>query len=378
MVLTNSAIHGVIRQSDYFEKDIANEENIGGYYIAKEHDFVYNPRISENAPYGPLNANELGEPGIVSPLYSVFELFKKQDVDYDFLRYYFASAQWHGYMYSIANYGARFDRMNITDADFMAMPCYLPSLIEQKKIAEILGCCDEVIRLKKKLIAEKKKQKKALMQKLLDPNSGFRLPGFEGEWRETSIGEIADLLTGYPFESNHFSSKGTKLLRCSNIKRGELDFTPAITVYWAETTGLDDYLLKVNDIVMAMDGALVGYSFAQIKKQNIPLLLVQRVARLRAKSIFPDFLKYLIMNPAFGAYSDAVKTTTAIPHICSKDILEFKAHIPNDIQEQQALANILSTADHEIDLLEQELSQQERKKKSLMQLLLTGIVRVLA
>lgn len=375
-VLTISAQQGLINQFEYYNQQYASEDT-SGYTLLKQGEFAYNKSYSEGYPWGALKRLERYDSGIVSPLYICFS--PKKGICSDFYKQYFEAGMFNREISKIAQEGARnHGLLNVSTVDFFKAILADPPLAEQKKIAEILGCCDELIRLKKELIAEKKKQKKALMQKLLDPNSGFRLPGFEGEWRETSIGEIADLLTGYPFESNHFSSKGTKLLRCSNIKRGELDFTPAITVYWAETTGLDDYLLKVNDIVMAMDGALVGYSFAQIKKQNIPLLLVQRVARLRAKSIFPDFLKYLIMNPAFGAYSDAVKTTTAIPHICSKDILEFKAHIPNDIQEQQALANILSTADHEIDLLEQELAQQERKKKSLMQLLLTGIVRVLA
>ena len=70
---------------------------------------------------------------------------------------------------------------------FLKMPCYTLPLEEQRRIAKILGCCDRVIALKKELIAEKKKQKKALMQKLLNPDSGFRLPGFSGEWKKRQL-----------------------------------------------------------------------------------------------------------------------------------------------------------------------------------------------
>ena len=71
-VLTNSAEFGIIPQRDYFDKDIANEKNLNGYYIVKQNDFVYNPQISNYAPVGPIKPNKLNEVGIMSPLYYVF------------------------------------------------------------------------------------------------------------------------------------------------------------------------------------------------------------------------------------------------------------------------------------------------------------------
>ena len=100
-VFTNSAIHGVIKQSDYFEKDVANSENTDSYYVVHPEDFIYNPRISENAPYGPIRTNETEEYGVVSPLYFVFRLVDKKVANYDYLKYYFASSSWHRYVYSI-------------------------------------------------------------------------------------------------------------------------------------------------------------------------------------------------------------------------------------------------------------------------------------
>ena len=92
-VLTNSAVDGVILQSKYFEKSIANEENTENYFIVENKDFIYNPRISSNAAYGPISPNELSMRGIVSPLYTVFRQTNTTDVLYEYLKYFFASSQ---------------------------------------------------------------------------------------------------------------------------------------------------------------------------------------------------------------------------------------------------------------------------------------------
>lgn len=145
-VFTNSAVNGIIPQSEYFEKDIAHSESAEGYYVVEPEDYVYNPRISESAPYGPFKRNNTGITGIVSPLYTVLTP-KREYKQSEFLRYYLDSAQWYKYAYSIANYGARFDRMNITDQELMQLPVIWPPLPEQQKISEILLQCDKVIEL---------------------------------------------------------------------------------------------------------------------------------------------------------------------------------------------------------------------------------------
>ena len=190
-VLSNTAVHGVIRQTDYFDKEIANEDNMDGYYVVNEKDFVYNPRISSMAPYGPIHANDLGIKGIVSPLYTVFRLNNSDKYEYDFLRYYFDSSQWYKYMYTIANYGARHDRMNISGNDFFALPVALPPIKEQKKIVEILNQCDKVIELKQQLIEEDRNRKKWLMQNLLDPDSRFDTE--ISDWRIVKISELMEI-----------------------------------------------------------------------------------------------------------------------------------------------------------------------------------------
>ena len=71
-VICNSAKNGLIPQREYFDKDIANADNTDGYYIIEKDDFVYNPRKSAEAPYGPVSIYKYAEKGIVSPLYLCF------------------------------------------------------------------------------------------------------------------------------------------------------------------------------------------------------------------------------------------------------------------------------------------------------------------
>ena len=161
-VLTNSANNGIVDQNEYFDRDIAVKENTGNYYVVELGDFVYNPRISTAAPVGPISLNKIGV-GIMSPLYTIFHI----DNGYiPFFDYYFQTNIWHPYLKSIANFGARFDRMNITNEGFFNMPLYIPSLAEQQKIAECLSALDDQIAAETEKLEALKKHKRGLMQQL--------------------------------------------------------------------------------------------------------------------------------------------------------------------------------------------------------------------
>ena len=161
-VLTNSATEGVVDQNAYFERDIAVKDNTNNYYIVNKDDFVYNPRISSTAPVGPISINKVGK-GIMSPLYTVFK-FQKGHIA--FFEQYFQTEIWHPYLKSIANFGARFDRMNITTDGFFNMPLFVPSIEEQQKIAECLETLDNLITAESKKLESLKAHKKGLMQQL--------------------------------------------------------------------------------------------------------------------------------------------------------------------------------------------------------------------
>lgn len=164
-IFTNSATKGVILQKEYFDRSIVTEENTSNYYVVGENDFMYNPRISQNAPAGPINRNKLGITGIASPLYTIFKA--KHDTVVDFYEQYFSSNLWNNSMFMVANQGARHDRLNITSNDFMNMPLPYPSIMEQEKISNILIESYKEIQLLYLKLEKLKEQKKGLMQKLL-------------------------------------------------------------------------------------------------------------------------------------------------------------------------------------------------------------------
>lgn len=164
-VLTNSATQGVIYQNEYFDRSIVSETNTNNYYIVYPNAFMYNPRISKNAPAGPINKNKLGEIGIASPLYTIF--YSKNDLCNSFYELYFNTNLWNKYMLNVANQGARHDRLNVTTKDFINMPLPCPPINEQQEIVEVLSSYDEEIKLLDKKLEMLKLQKKGLMQKLL-------------------------------------------------------------------------------------------------------------------------------------------------------------------------------------------------------------------
>jgi type I restriction enzyme S subunit len=164
ITLTNSAEFGVINQLDFFDHDISNGDNIRGYYVVENDDFVYNPRISATAPVGPINRNMLGYSGVMSPLYYVF---KVNGIDKDYLNYFFKTKLWHKFMKDNGNSGARFDRLSITDDVFVQMPIFCPKdIAEQKRIASFFRSLDSQISLQEQRLEKLKQIKSACLDKM--------------------------------------------------------------------------------------------------------------------------------------------------------------------------------------------------------------------
>ena len=190
--LTNSAEHGVVDQREYFDKDIAMKT--GNYYIVEPGDFVYNPRTSSSAPVGPISRNKIGI-GVMSPIYSVFR-FRSDDTD--FFAHFFKSSYWHGYMRRVANTGARYDRMAVTNDDVMQMPIPTPSPREQRRIADCLGSLDELIAAEGRKLEALRQHKQGLMQQLF-PQPGetvprLRFPEFAHgpDWDQATVADLVE------------------------------------------------------------------------------------------------------------------------------------------------------------------------------------------
>ncbi len=368
-VLTISAQQGLINQFEYYNNQYASE-NTSGYTLLYRGDFAYNKSYSEGYPFGATKRLDLYDSGIVSPLYICFTA--KDGVCADFYSYYFESEPFYREIYKIAQEGARnHGLLNVSTEDFFKIKIPNPSLEEQQRIAEILRCCDQAIKLKKELIEEMKNQKKALLQKLLKPDSGFRLPGFSEKWDNVVLNNICSFLGG-----------GTPDTRRNDFWNGSIP--------WISSADVDENKFNVNISRFITQEALKS-SATQLCPANT-LLIVSRVGvgkvAIAKESICTsqDFTNIRIINGNVLFFAYLIKSIlenslhkaqgTSIKGITVAELKQLHMLVPESLDEQQKIADILATADKEIDLLENDFFYQEQKKKSLMQLLFSGIMKV--
>jgi len=265
----------------------------------------------------------------------------------------------------------------LTLGKLKSIPIPLPeSPTEQTKIADCLSSLDELIAAQTRKVEALKTHKKGLMQQLF-PREGetqprLRFPEFRDarEWEVLPIGSKVELLSGYPFDGSDISqdSTGVPLLRGINVTEGRVRHSPEIDRYFTGSVeALKKYKLHLNDLVIGMDGSKVGKNSALITNMDTGALLIQRVARLRAKSV--DLIRFIfqqINSPTFHRYVDKINTSSGIPHISAKQINEFCIAFPS-IEEQKRIADCLSKLDTLITGAIQELDTLKIHKRGLMQ-----------
>ncbi len=173
-------------------------------------------------------------------------------------------------------------------------------------------------------------------------------------WLATTLGQEVELLTGFPFKSEKYTDEahGISLLRGDNIVQGTLRWDGVKRWSITDTENISNYFLNYGDVVVAMDRPWIeaGLKYGCVSKQDLPCLLVQRVARLRAKEKLDQrFLRYVIASQEFTHHVLSVQTGTAVPHISGSQIKEFQFLRP-PLPEQKAIAHILGTLDDKIEL----------------------------
>jgi len=174
-----------------------------------------------------------------------------------------------------------------------------------------------------------------------------------GEWTPTVLRNHVELLVGFAFKSERFQTRppGIRLVRGDNVTEGSIRWGDK-TRYWPELTpDLRRYQLRSGDVLIGMDGSKVGRNWTRVRDADVPCLLVQRVACLRANNTLDQsFLAALISSQMFKDHIDAVKTGSSIPHMSGRQIGEFVFRIPA-LVEQRAIAHILGTLDDKIELI---------------------------
>jgi type I restriction enzyme, S subunit len=210
----------------------------------------------------------------------------------------------------------------------------------------------------------------------LAPKLRFR--GFEGSFKIQSLGNFINLFSGYAFKGNDISvdSKGIPLLRGINITEGHIRHSKKIDRYFSgNISKMGKLFLKVDDLVIGMDGSKVGKNVALITEKDKDSLLVQRVARIRANHHSDiRFIYQQILSNKFHNYVDIVNTSSGIPHISAKQIKGFKIGFPS-LPEQQKTASFLTSVDKKINLLTKKKALLESYKKGVMQKIFSQEIR---
>ena len=178
-----------------------------GYYIVKNEDFVYNPRISTSAPVGPINRNKLGRTGVMSPLYTVF---RPHDIDTTYLEYFFKCGYWHSFMNFNGDSGARSDRFSIRDNVFFQMPIPIPDIDEQRKIGELLTCLDNLITLHQRQPFLHSPPDISLIVQLTPPFYTF-------SWEQRKLGDMMNVTSVKRIHQSDWTDSGVRFLRARDI-----------------------------------------------------------------------------------------------------------------------------------------------------------------
>ena len=259
-----------------------------------------------------------------------------EELNPHFLNYYLRNEKIQNFLVSGHSTGSALPRIVLRD--LKKLPISLPAISEQHKINQILLGLDNIIK-------NLQKQNKVLEEIVhtifkswfidFDGVTEFEdseLRKIPKGWNSTTLEEFIDYLVGFPFKSKeyHYGNDGIRLVRGDNVKQQKLVWGHKTRLWKRITPNLEKFLIKQNDILIGMDGSRVGKNFAFVYDYELPLLLVQRVARLRSKNEFcTELIWQFIKNDSFTNYIKTVQTGSAIPHISKEQILDFSVLSPS-------------------------------------------------
>lgn len=375
-VLTNSAEFGVVDQRDFFDKDIATQGKLEGYFVVEPGSYVYNPRISSTAPVGPISKNKIGT-GVMSPLYTVFKF--KGDRD-DFYEHFFKTTGWHTYMRQASSTGARHDRMAISSNDFMALPLPVSSPAEQQKIAECLNSVDDLMAAQARKVEALKIHKKGLMQQLF-PREGetqprLRFPEFQntGDWVSDSLGNIFETASG-----------GTPSRTEKAYWNGDIPWITTSLVDFGVISSAEEFLtaegLKNSSAKLFPKDTVLMAMYGQGKTRGqVALLGIKAATNQACAAILPrkDIDPYFVFLNLAGRYEEIreLSNSGGQENLSQALIREVRFAFPPDDDEQRKVTACLSSLDALFTAETQKLEALKTHKNGLMQQLFPSLEEV--
>jgi type I restriction enzyme S subunit len=276
------------------------------------------------------------------------------------------------YSKNLLNEAKGIAQKNISVDDINSLKIPLPQLQQQEKIVKVLDLSSNLIEKQKELL---KNYDLFLKSKFIEM-FGDPITNPMG-WEYQKMEEVSDILTGNAFKSNQFQNANTGIALCRgiNVGVGKLNWEDRVDWNKEDSLNLSRYLLEMNDIIVALDRPWIkeGFKISLVKNSDIPSLLVQRVSRIRAKSLSSQYLLfYLLSSLAFEKH--AITTETTIPHISPKELKSFPI-----IQPPIELQNQFDSIVEKIEIIKEKenrkLKQLEDLHNSLMQKAFKGEIK---
>jgi type I restriction enzyme S subunit len=273
-----------------------------------------------------------------------------------YLRYFSESST---YWQHIASEQIQATIQNVSAERYGNLPVPMPDLAGQLAIVNFLDGettnIDAVIAKQEQLVATLREERTATIThtvtKGLDPGVAVQDSGVEWigslpvDWTTSRIRYACTILTGFPFKSEGFTQDATDipLLRGTNVGVDCVDWTDI--VYWpqSEAAALSEYDLRPGDIVMGLDRPFIGAGIrvARIGSGDVPSLLLQRVARIRAVPPFDqDFLFYLLTGPGIVHHLTPMFTGVSVPHVSPDQVASFPVPQPSHQEQLQIVAHL--------------------------------------
>ena len=368
---------GIVNQIELLGRSYAGV-SVAPYGIVYPNDVVYTKSPLKANPYGIIKTNKLGVTGIVSTLYAIFHC--NNNVSPDYVQLYFESDHnLNNYLYPIVNIGAKHD-MKISDEGSLRGTVVFPPLPEQEKIAAILQTEDKVIELQQKKIDELKRLKKGYLSKMF-PKKGcnvpeIRFPGFTDAWEQRKLSHFLEVSSEKNTDNlytkddvlsvsgdfgvvNQIEFQGRSFAGASVSNYGVVH--TGDVVYTKSPLKANPYgIIKANKGKTGIVSVLYGvYHTRENANADFVQMYFEQEARLN------NYLRPLVNKGA--------KNTLLIS---DTDALEGEVCLAPTFDEQKVIGQFFDSLDNLITLHQRKLEEEQKKKKALMQFLLTGIVRV--
>ena len=365
-VLT-SARTGLMLQTDYYSnRQVTTEDNVG--YNVLPYGYITFRSRSDDGRFR-FNENRIIERGVISYFYPVFSF--SEEVCHEYVLYLLNFSIYRR-MYPYAEGTAQ----QVLSLKKLGQLKYsLPLVAEQKKIAEILSTQDKAIELQARKIEELKRFKKGCLEKMF-PRKGQkvpekRFPGFTDDWEQRKLTEFVEFFSGLTYTPNDVQENGTLVLRSSNVSNGEV--VDADNIY-VNPQVVNSENVKVGDIVVVVRNgsrSLIG-KHAQIKAFMPNTVIGAFMTGIRSEC--PEFTNALLNTSRFEE-EIAMNMGATINQITGYMFSKMEFKVPC-LDEQKKIGEYFEKLDNLITLHQRKLEEMKKQKKALMQLLLTGIVRV--